>query len=218
MSKSIIWALVLIGIIFLLIGAIFSKFILLTGIVIIGIGFFLGIGPTGVLRKEQVIDTWSALINNAQGHAQEIFQDTEQNINKSKVPSLTVEKKSIAPGMVSAFFGTEREFLIITNEQNLRLRPYKVFLNARDYGDNLDLSWYVTYRPSLWLAAASMLPFGNVLNNNLSELDIFDQQDLRAYVTVAHHSLLETVEKLMLSMQQDPSKIERKSRGFLGIS
>lgn len=218
MSKSIIWTLALIGFIFLLIGALFSKCILLIGLIIIGVGVFLGVGPDGVLRKEQIIDTWSALISNAQGHSPEIFQNTQLGINDSKAPSLTMERKSISPGMVRGIFGAEREFLIVTNEENSRLRPYKVFLNARDYGENLDLSWYLTYRPSLWNALAAMLPFGGTLNNAVNELDTFDQQDLRAYVTVAHHSLLQTVEKLMLSMQQDPSKIERKSRGFLGIS
>ncbi|MEW6675409.1 MAG: hypothetical protein AB1348_05320, partial [Nitrospirota bacterium] len=49
-------------------------------------------------------------------------------------------------------------------------------------------------------------------------LDLFDQQDLTAYVTNAHHCLIEAVEKLMLNIGQDPSRIDRKSRGFLGIS
>jgi hypothetical protein len=52
----------------------------------------------------------------------------------------------------------------------------------------------------------------------LSDLDLFDQQDLRTYSTNAHHCLLKAVDKLMLDLNQDPSKIERKSRGFLGIS
>jgi hypothetical protein len=48
--------------------------------------------------------------------------------------------------------------------------------------------------------------------------DLFDEQDLRAYVTNVHHSLLKAVENLMLSLKQDPSTIDRKSRGFLGVS
>lgn len=52
----------------------------------------------------------------------------------------------------------------------------------------------------------------------VKELDLFDQQDLTAYVTNTHHCLIEAVEKLMLNMGQDPSKIDRKSRGFWGIS
>jgi len=49
-------------------------------------------------------------------------------------------------------------------------------------------------------------------------LDFFDEQDLRAYVTNAHKCLQKAVDKLMLEFNQDPSKIDRKSRGFLGIS
>jgi hypothetical protein len=52
----------------------------------------------------------------------------------------------------------------------------------------------------------------------LDELNLFNKQDLTAYVTCVHHCLLEAVEKLMLGMDQDPSKIDRKTRGFLGIS
>lgn len=49
------------------------------------------------------------------------------------------------------------------------------------------------------------------------EVDIFDQQDLRAYVTVTHHCLLKAVESLMKDLGQDFSKIERKSKGFLEV-
>jgi len=41
---------------------------------------------------------------------------------------------------------------------------------------------------------------------------------LRAYTTNAHHCLIKAVEKLMTNLNQDTSKIDRKSRGFLGIS
>lgn len=50
------------------------------------------------------------------------------------------------------------------------------------------------------------------------DLDVFDQQDLNAYVSNAHHCLLEAVSAVMRESSQDLSLIERKSRGFLGIS
>jgi len=49
-------------------------------------------------------------------------------------------------------------------------------------------------------------------------LDLFQQQDLNAYATVVHHCLLKAIEKMMSNLGQDPSKIDRKSKGFLGIS
>jgi hypothetical protein len=76
----------------------------------------------------------------------------------------------------------------------------------------------MTYRPTFWQIILSLFPYVNVIPKVLSNLDLFDQQDLRAYGTNAHHCLLKAVEKLMINLHQDPSKIDRKSRGFLGIS
>ena len=36
-------------------------------------------------------------------------------------------------------------------------------------------------------------------------------------MTNAHHCLLVAVDEVMVSLNQDPSKLDRKSRGFLGI-
>ena len=96
--------------------------------------------------------------------------------------------------------------------------PYQIYVNARDYGNNLDVSWYLTFRPTWWQAFLSLIPFVSMIPKTLSDLDLFDQQDLTAFATNAHHCLLKTVEKLMASLNQDSSKIDRKSRGFLGIS
>ena len=218
MSKPVISALIVVGFLFFLIGMIFSHSFLLAGIIIMGIGIYLGVGPEGILTKEQVLDTWSMLIGGAQGRANEILQNTEGSIKDSQAPSVTMERKPISPGIVRGLLGTERDFLVVTDEARIKLKPYKVFLNARNYGNNLDVSWYLTYKPSLLQSIASLLPFINVISETLNDLDLFDQQDLRAYVTVAHHSMVGAVEKIMLSLNQDASKIDRKSKGFLGIS
>jgi hypothetical protein len=76
----------------------------------------------------------------------------------------------------------------------------------------------LTFRPTLWQAALSLVPFVSAIPKASSDLDLFDQQDLRAYTTNAHHCLLDAVEKLMTKLHQDTSTIDRKSRGFLGIS
>jgi hypothetical protein len=94
-----------------------------------------------------------------------------------------------------------------------------MYINARDYGRNLDVSWYLVsklgFLESLLVKIFIKRREAEVI---VRKLDLFDQQDLTAYVTNAHHCLLEAVEKLILNLGQDPSKIERKSRGFLGIS
>ena len=177
-----------------------------------------GLGPGGILRKDQVLDTWATLIEKGQGRSEGIFQDTRFFIEESKAPSLKIDKQSMAPGIVTGLMGKKRDFLVVTDQENFRLKPYQIFLNARDYGDNLDISWFLTYRPTLWQAVLSLFPYVNVIPRALSDLDLFDQQDLRVYTTNAHHCLLKAVEKLMADLHQDTSKIDRKSKGFLGIS
>ena len=218
MPKPIMSFLLVVGFIFFLMGIAFSKPLAIIGIIMMAVALFMGLKPDGILRKDQVRDSWSKLIENAQGKAEEVFRNTEVFIKGNNVPSLVMEKKSIAPGFIKSVLGTAREFLEIVYAGNFRLKPYQVFVNARDFGNNLDVSWYMTYRPSMWQAIISLIPFVKAASQALSDLDLFDQQDLRAYGTVVHSSVLKSVDKLMLDLNQDPSKIDRKSRGFLGIS
>jgi hypothetical protein len=219
MLKAVIWLLIGLGLLICLIGVLSGKTIVwFIGFLIMAGGLYQGLKPGGILRKEQVLDTWSALIGSGQGRSDEIFRDAEAFIKESKAPSIEIEKKSIAPGMVKGLLGKRRDFLLVTDKQNIGLKPYQIFINARDYGDNLDISWYLTFRPSIWQALLSLIPFVSAISRSSVDLDLFDQMDLRAYATNVHHCLLGAVEKLMLGLNQDPSRLDRKSRGFLGIS
>lgn len=206
MKKGI--ALLVIGIILIVVGI---KFEAMPATVIGAIMAVIGIALIipAMLRKEEVIDTWAVLIENGQGKAEDVFKDTTHFVEESKAPNLKMAMKKLAPGIIKGILGEKRDFLVVTETGNLRLTPFQIFLNARDYGNNLDVSWYLTYRAGF---------FRRVIPRAIGDLDLFDQQDLRAYTTNAHHCLLKAVEKLMSGLQQDPSKIDRKSRGFLGIS
>ncbi|MFZ3168280.1 MAG: hypothetical protein WA130_11745 [Candidatus Methanoperedens sp.] len=177
----------------------------------------MGLRPGGILRKEQVLDSWSILIENGQGRFNEVFQDTENFITESKAPDTETKRKELAPGVIGSMFGARRSFLVIKDQRSPSLRPYQIFVNARDYGNNLDVSWYLTYRPSILEALLSVFR-SRGSSIALTELDLFELEDLTAFTTNCHHSTLKAVGKLMLALNQDPSKIDRKSKGFLGIS
>jgi hypothetical protein len=215
-SKAKIWALIISGILFLLIGFVSGIFTYL-GLLLIATGLYLGLRPGGILRKEQVLENWGMLIENGQGKYNEVFQDTENFIRESKTPALEIRNEKMAPGIIGSFFGAKRDFLMVKDLQSSMLGPYQIFIGVRDYGNNLDVSWYLTYRPSMLEALLSLFrPGGTALA--LSELDLFELQDLTAYTSVCHHSTQKAVGKLMLALDQDTSKIDRKSKGFLGIS
>ena len=220
MSKGTIRALIIIGLLVLLIGPFFrlpaSRII---GFSMIAGGFYWGLMSGGVLRKEEVIDRWSILIGGGQEKAGEIFNNTEHFLRQTNVAGVAMERKMLSPGIVKGIFGAgQRDFEIITETENPKLKPYQMFIGARNYGNSLDVSWYLTFKLSLWQALFSLMPFFGETSKTSNDLDLFDEQDLRAYVTNAHHCLLQAVDKLMMDLHQDPSKIERESKGFLGIS
>jgi len=215
-------------------GFFWFLFLLAVGIILLLIWLFRRFGLR-IIGKEDVVDQWGILIGGGQGRAENIFDDTQKLIVAAKTPDIKMEKQDVAPGIMRGFLGGKRSFLVISNTTNYHLKLYRMYINARDYGNNLQVSWYLVYQLSFWGKVAALLllvPFLNLFvlpfylfariirarSSGLLDLDLFDEQDLRAYVTNAHHCLLEIVEKLIVDLHQDPSKIERKSRGFLGIS
>jgi hypothetical protein len=183
---------------------------------------FIGSGIVGVLiiiaeRKAEILDNWSALIRGAQGEGSKVVSATEQLIEKSKAPSIELKEEEVGPSLAPATFGEKRAFLIVADRRNLKLGNFKTYVNANDYGDGLFVSWYLTYMPDVWQVLASLVP-GVRKVVGLDELNLFNKQDLTAYVTCVHHCMLEAVEQMMSGKGMDASKIDRKTRGFLGIS
>lgn len=217
MSKALIWVLVGFGFFFLLVGVLAPPIAFL-GLLMIAGALFLGFRPGGILRKEEVIDTWSVLIENAQGNEERVLKETNDFLRASQAPNLGISRRDLSPGLIRGIMGEQRDFLVVTERTNLRLAPYQIYVNARNYGLNLAVDWCLTFRPTFWMALLSLIPYVSLIPKVVSDLDLFDQQDLRAYVTNAHHCMLKAVDNLMLGLEQDPSKIDRRSRGFLGVS
>jgi hypothetical protein len=198
--------------------------VLLLGLAMIGGGVFLGFRPGGILRKERAIDNWSALIDEAcieNGDSQtpdKFYKDVSTFIHASEAPNLRVERKHLSPSILRGLAGDAREFLVLTDTTNNRIKPYQIFMSARPYGINLAAEWYLTYKPTPLMAILSLIPFVSLIPQTLADIDLFDQQDLRAYAANAHHCMLRTVEELMAKLHQDPSKLEKKSSGFLGVA
>jgi len=168
------------------------------------------------LKDEKIIDRWSIIVEEGQGKAEQIYQDTESYIKGSKAPGIEIEKVKVRPSWLKGFFGVERNYVMVANEG---LGDYRMFIGVRDYGNNLDVSWYLTCEPGFFKKKLSEVLTRGASDKALSfNLDLFQQQDLNAYATVVHHCLIKAVEKIMAGLGQDTSKIDRKSRGFLGIS
>ncbi len=178
------------------------------------IGLFWLLHSPEVLRREEVVERWGYLVEGAQGRVEEVFRDIGFFINESKATWIKARRRKVSPSIFKGILGESRDFLVSTDRSNPKLSAYKVYINVRDYGNNLDVSWYLTYK----LGFLQSLLYSITQSKFEPALNLFEEQDLRAYVTLVHHSTLKALEKLMLSLNQDFSKVDRRSKGFLGVS
>jgi len=109
-------------------------------------------------KKAEILDNWSILIRKAQGQRDKVISVTKELITDSKAPSIDMKDDKVGPGLEIVSFGETRDFLIVSDRRNLTLSSFKTFVNANDYGENLFVSWYITYRPDFWHALFMLLP------------------------------------------------------------
>jgi hypothetical protein len=167
------------------------------------------------LKDEKVLDTWGLVMEGGAGHAAGLLQQVQDLLKFSELPGITWQKVDAQPGMIKGWFGKKREYLMVCSEA---LKDYRMYLGVRDYGKHLDVSWFLTVEPGFFKSAFSaMLAHGNI--NALSfNLDVFDAQDLRAYVTSVHHCcVIRAVEAVAGKINMDTSKFNWTSKGLLQV-
>ncbi|HEX3033976.1 MAG TPA: hypothetical protein VHT73_02445 [Thermodesulfobacteriota bacterium] len=169
------------------------------------------------LKDEKILQSWNTMIEDGQGKGAFIFDETKRLLEEFQPPDVMWKITEVAPGTFSGLFGKKRDYLMITNEA---LRDYKVYIGARDYGNVLDVSWYLAAEPGFFkkrLLGALAGMGADRMAASVVALDLFAQQDLHAYVSVVHSCVLKAVDLLMKELGQDFSKINRQSKGFLEV-
>ena len=161
------------------------------------------------LKHESVTSSWNTLVINGAGKDKWVMDTIEKMIKDAHMPGVTTGQEDVSSGL----FGARRKFLVV-NHQNLR--DYRMYIGARDFGSNLDVSWYLTIQPSAMKRAFSKYTTGNPQALSM-QVDFFSQQDLSAYTGYAHHCVKETVQQLMKELEQDPTGLNTKSKGFLEL-
>ena len=209
MLKTIVYVLIVLGFLFMLVS--YAVAIFFFGIAVLIIAIFIS------NREPEILENWSSLIGGAKGKRDQIMTATKELMASTKAPSVEMIEESVGPELSKKTFYSTRRFLICINKIGLKFRSYKIFINANDYGNNLFVSWYLTHKPDWWETLMLLMPGAKQILN-LDSLNLFDRQDLTAYVSNVHHCFMEAVESLLVELKQDPSKIDRKTKGFLGIS
>ncbi len=167
------------------------------------------------LKDEKLLDNWGTIITSGAGRQDELLATVTQLLHGSELPGVEWKQVDVQPSMLKGLFGKKRVYLMVTCQA---LKDYRMYVGARDYGKHLDISWFLTVEPGFFKGAFSaMLAHGNI-NAMSFNLDIFDNQDLRAYVTSVHHCCVRVaVEQLCLELKQDTSKFDWQSKGFLQV-
>lgn len=203
------------------------------------------------LRAENVVEQMQTLVPGVPGRAENVYRDIVAHIKHDAVPNIKISTRQVKPE-AGGLTNEKQQFLVI---ENMKLKNFDTYINVRDYGNQLLVSWYVIReKPGLKLAfkrapfrTLILLPFiliANILTffiNILSHLspgfskgaalfggaspigfieglNLFDQQELNAYVTTVHEATKLSVEHLTRGINYDFSKIKMRSRGFLNLS
>lgn len=186
------------------------------------------------LDQRGIIERWETLITTAHGQGEAILSDIRRLLDDAEVPGVIVERRRIAAGVVQGLCGGKRPFLIIRHTANPHLKAFKMLINVKEYGTNLHISWFLIHQPSGWTKCMNFIlaipiislivfPFyliGRLIQSReagILDLNAFDEQDLRAYVTFAHHCLIEAIEMATREEEREAPSLRRHSTGFLGI-
>ena len=183
------------------------------------------------IKKDRIGDQWSTLIEGANGEGEQVIKGVIRAIERVEAPNVFVKRQEISPGI--GFITKSRNLLVAEHRV---LHNYDMYIGARDYGKQLFVSWYLIMEPtSFWrlfkrnpIGAIFSIPFlffMSMISRSqggkgefLSALNVFDTEELTAYVTTVHHAVLETTKELMENRHLDFTKVDSKSRGFLNIS
>jgi hypothetical protein len=128
------------------------------------------------------------------------------------------DRDTVTPSFFKGLGGKRRESIIVRNR---RFRDHVLCIGARSYGSSLDVSWYLLESTRAMiiriLAYVPIIRGILILLRILRILDVFDQEDLRAYVSVCHHATRHGVEDIIERRKLDVN-IDWKSKGLFGVS
>ena len=157
------------------------------------------------LKNSGIIDRWQTLIQTASGKGDTLYELTKANLKAARVPEISWKTAPVKTSLLKGWAGKKREFIHVTN---INLLDYTVYIGAWDYGNDLNVCRFT----ASFRARRGLTP-----EQIAGRLDVFDQLDLSAYLSVVHTALLNAVSQIMEELEQDFSKIDTQSKGFLQV-
>ena len=172
------------------------------------------------LGGEKIIDRWYVVLEGAAGAQEYLLTAVLDALTGSELPGVRWSTVDVAPAFVKGVLGKRRPYLCIENQD---LSDFRMYVGARPYGKHLYVVWLLTVEPGIvkrllsFLLTYTFLKRGDARAMSF-QIDLFDEQELRAYVTAVHRCCVKrAVERVVEQMGQDHSKFDWRSKGFLSV-
>ncbi len=164
------------------------------------------------LMEESILNEWSMVVDHGAGQVGNVVAGIHRRLAEACIPGgcswHLQEVKS------SGFFSkTRREFLIVELDQ---FRDYRHYIGIRDFGVHLDCCRFLTVEPGAFKRMAAQRLTGSAEGLSAPK-NILVHQDLRAWSSVVHQAVLDSVEEVMTILGKDPRLMQRGSKGALEI-
>ena len=161
----------------------------------------------------QLLERWQVLVDNGSGSADDVYDAMVTALESAEAPGVTWERQGIqAGGMLT---GKSYNGLVITNSY---MKKFKIYIFAYDYGTALHVAWFLSMQVGFWtrVFASGFLKISDP-RALVNFLDIPQELELSAYVSTVHGTAKGAVGTLMTKLEQDFSKVDTRSKGFLEV-
>ncbi|MFH1029920.1 MAG: hypothetical protein V1770_01520 [bacterium] len=187
---------------------------------------------TKKLKDEKILERWAQLFPDAQGRSEKIFIEVRKEIDKLNPPHVLLREKNVAGGVIK---GQEKRKMLIA--ENNKLAGLIMYVGARDYGNQLLVSWYLV-QEATWLDRLCQALELNVIVTiiflplylivkliervtkrvSLENMGVFETEELSAYTGAVHSAVINASRMVAEEINFDFSKVDTKSRGFLNLA
>lgn len=178
------------------------------------------------ISTDKVKDQWSAMIDKAKGRGDELLERVARLVKENNIPNVQLANRSLSIDRAES-----HPFLVVSND---RFKGYEMAIGAYDYGDRLNVMWYLIFDSPEHVESREAASRGRAVHDNISfnwrikageegyvapeKLSMLAKQELTNYVSIVHQILKDEVEQMMDGLNLDFSKVDTHTRGFTNLS
>lgn len=178
------------------------------------------------LSSDKILNKWSEVVEGAAGRGEKTLDEIVRRIRKAEIPSVQFEKREVS------FEGGSREPCIVVSDEELT--GYGVFVGTSDYGNNLNVMWFLAYDSpgGVFLRRRERLNSPELKNKMLhaaryadgqkyisrDKLPLAKKERLENYSNAILEIVKEKVKEIEEGFDKDFTQEDEKSKGFTNIS